>query len=40
MMSQYQNISIEWLQRMHADGYVALCDGDLQEVLDFISEPQ
>ncbi|HDL7100159.1 TPA: hypothetical protein PXM79_002950 [Yersinia enterocolitica] len=26
-MSQYRNISIEWLQRMHADGYAALCDG-------------
>lgn len=37
-MSQFRNINIEWLQRMHEAGYIALCDGDLQEVLEVIFE--
>ncbi len=37
-MAQYRNINIEWLQRMYSDGYIALCDGDLQKVLDVIFE--
>lgn len=34
MMAQYQYCSIEWLQKMYANGYAAQCDGDLQEVLN------
>lgn len=37
-MSQFRNINIEWLQHMYSDGYIALCDGDLQEVLDVAFE--
>ncbi len=37
-MTQYRNINIEWLQRMYEDGYITLCDGDLQEVLNVIFE--
>ncbi|CQJ32823.1 Uncharacterised protein [Yersinia enterocolitica] len=37
-MSQFRNINIEWLQCMHEAGYITLCDGDLQEVLDVIFE--
>lgn len=37
-MANYKNISIEWLQYMHSDGYIALCDGDLQEVLNVAFE--
>lgn len=37
-MANYRNISLEWLQRMYSDGYIALCDGDLQEVLNVIFE--
>jgi hypothetical protein len=37
-MANYKNISIEWLQYMYSDGYIALCDGDLQEVLNVVFE--
>lgn len=37
-MANYQNISLEWLQRMYLDGYIALCDGDFQEVLNVVLE--
>lgn len=37
-MADYSNFKIDWLLRMFADGYVALCDADKQEILDVVFE--
>lgn len=37
-MSNYQNVSVDWLMRMFKIGYVALLDADKQELLDVVIE--
>ncbi|VEB97374.1 Uncharacterised protein [Cedecea lapagei] len=37
-MANYRNVTIEWLIAMLADGYVAICDADKQEILDVTFE--
>jgi len=37
-MADYSKVSVDWLIRMFADGYIALCDADKHEILDVVFE--